>query len=148
MPSLSCDVEYCTIMLFPKRRYPTSNPPRPSISQKSDHELHHSRSLKSYHKLPCSDWSDLRISQGSRCLETYSNLAPLEYKWVVTAWVTFPVTLWWRILFESAINEHHRLWDIHDLKKATGKHKHIICCLKGKGHPCTGTEALYRPYSP
>jgi len=22
------------------------------------------------------------------------------------------------------------------------------CYSKGKGHPCTGTEALYRPYGP
>jgi hypothetical protein len=25
---------------------------------------------------------------------------------------------------------------------------HILGLGKGKGHPCTGTEALYRPYGP
>jgi len=26
--------------------------------------------------------------------------------------------------------------------------RNIITLNKGKGHPCTGTEALYRPYGP
>ena len=28
------------------------------------------------------------------------------------------------------------------------KHGKVVHKGKGKGHPCTGTEALYRPYGP
>jgi len=36
----------------------------------------------------------------------------------------------------------------YKLTRITGTLREDRCKVKGKGHPCTDTEALYRPYGP
>jgi hypothetical protein len=46
---------------------------------------------------------------------------------------------------ENTILDHYKEQYV---KNAEGKKITLLCKGKGKGHPCTGTEALYRPYGP
>ena len=48
----------------------------------------------------------------------------------------------WETVFERS--QTHCTWKI---RQSTQRMQHFLKG-KGKGHPCTGTEALYRPYGP